>query len=135
MSRLTSLIKTEPALFTSAAQALLGVIAAFGVGFTADQTAGILAVTAAALAAVTAAVTRPVNPAAFSGLVTAAGVLIAAYGIHLNADLIGSINFLLSTVFAFLGTRAQVTPVAKLREQGAHAGTQAVPAAAEPGRM
>lgn len=122
MSRLLSLIKTEPALFSGAAQAVLGIIAAFGIGFTADQTAGILAVTGALLGAVTAAVTRPVSPAAFSGLVTAAAVLVTAYGVHLPAGAVGSVNLLVSTGFALLGARPQVTPVAKL-----HPGTRPVP--------
>lgn len=132
MARLLNLVKTEPALFTSAVQALLGIIAASGIDFTADQTAGILAVTAALLAAVTAAVTRPVTPAAFTGLVTAAAVLIAAYGVHLNAELVGSVNFLITTGFAFFGVRSQVSPVATLRKQ---AQTVPVPVTPEPRGM
>lgn len=119
--KLLNLIRTEPALFTSTMQAVLGIVAAFGIGFTADQTAGILAVTAALLAAVTAAVTRPVHPAAFTGLVTAAAVLVAAYGIHLPANLVGSVNFLLTTGFAMFGVRPQVTPVATLKAKAAAA--------------
>lgn len=115
MSRWISLVKTEPALFTNAVQAVIGIVAAFGIGFTPDQVAGFLAATAAVLTAVTAAATRPVQVSAFTGLVTATGVLVAAYGIHLNTGIVGSVNFLLTALFGLL-TRAQVTPVASLRK-------------------
>lgn len=45
-------IRTEPVLVTALVQAVIGLIVAFGVGLTGEQTAAILAVTAAALALV-----------------------------------------------------------------------------------
>lgn len=131
-SRLLSLFRTEPALFTNAAQAAIGIIAAFGISFTAGQSAAVLAVTAALLAAVTAAYARPVTPSAFTGLVTAAGVLVAAYGVHFPADLVGGVNLLIATVFAML-TRANVTPVVTLKKMAAAA--ELVPLTASVGQV
>lgn len=118
LGRLANLFRTEPAIFTNAVQAVIGIVAAFGIGFTADQTAAILAVTGALLAVVTAILVRDVTPAVFTGLVTAAGVLVAAYGIHLSADLVGSLNLLITSLFAML-TRMQVTPVVTLKRRQA----------------
>lgn len=126
---LLSLVKTEPALIASAVQALLGVIVAFGGALTSGQVAAILAVSAAILTAVTAAATRPLQVAAFTGLVTAAGVLVASFGVHLGSGEVAAVNFLITAVFALL-TRAQVTPVATLnaaKPQPARAPTQPVP--------
>lgn len=45
-------IRSEPVLVTGLVQAVIGLIVAFGVGLTGEQTAAILAVTAAVLALV-----------------------------------------------------------------------------------
>lgn len=47
------MFKREPVLWMAVVQALLGVVVAFGVGLSADQTAAIMAATAAVLALVT----------------------------------------------------------------------------------
>jgi hypothetical protein len=52
-------IRTEPALVAAVVQAVLGLVVAFGLDLTGEQTAGILAVTTAVLALV---VRRNVTP-------------------------------------------------------------------------
>jgi hypothetical protein len=121
-AKILNLIRNEPALLTSTAQAVLGIIVAFGIGLTADQTGAILAVWAAALAAVTAAYARPVGVSAFTGLVTAAAVLIASFGFHVSADVVGSVNFLITAVCALLA-RGQLTTLVTLRKRQVAAAT------------
>jgi hypothetical protein len=66
--------KREPVLWMAAVQAVLGLIVAFGVGLTADQTAAIMAASAAVLALVTRTqVTPNAAIAAAQSAVTAPG--------------------------------------------------------------
>ncbi|WP_256727277.1 hypothetical protein [Streptomyces acidiscabies] len=65
----------------------------------------------------TAAITRPVAPSAFTGLVSAGVALLAAYGLNVSAETVGSLN---ACVLAVLGliTRGQVSPTAAVKSQG-----------------
>lgn len=60
--------------------------------------------------AITAATTRPVAPGLFAGLIAAVGALLAEYGIHVSAELMAALAFLVVSGFALFGVRNQVTP-------------------------
>ena len=115
MSRFIQLVKTEPALFTGAVQAVLALIAGTGLNLTAAQSGAVLAATTAVLALIAAAATRPFQVSALTGVVTVAGTLAVAFGVK-NADpgLVASVNGVIVAAFAFFGIRPQVTPVASL---------------------
>lgn len=105
----------EPTLYIQALSAMLGVFVTFGVdGLSATQAAAIVAVLSAVLAAVNAAMVRPVAPAAFTGLVTAVAVLVAAYGLEVSQETVGAVQVAVVGVLALL-TRNQVTPAADPR--------------------
>lgn len=105
----------EPTLYIQALSAMLGVFVTFGVdGLSATQAAAIVAVLSAVLAAVNAAMVRPVAPAAFTGLVTAVAVLVAAYGMEVSQETVGAVQVAVVGVLALL-TRNQVTPAADPR--------------------
>ena len=100
----------EPTLYIQAISALLGVAVTFGIdGLSAEQSAAIIAVLSAVLAAVNATMVRPVAPAAFTGLVTAVAVLVAAYGLDVSQETVGAVQVAVVGVLALL-TRNQVTP-------------------------
>ncbi|GLY21711.1 hypothetical protein [Micromonospora sp. NBRC 101691] len=102
----------EPTLYIQAISALLGVFVTFGLpGLSATQAAAIVAVLSAVLAAVNAAMVRPVAPAAFTGLVTALAVLVAAYGLDVSQETVGAVQVAVVGVLALL-TRTQVSPSA-----------------------
>jgi hypothetical protein len=73
------------------------------------------AIIALATAIVTAAVTRPVAPALFVGVLTAAVAVIGQYGIHLSDSAVGALTALLLAALAVIGVRPQVTPTTARR--------------------
>ncbi|MEV1331112.1 hypothetical protein AB0J20_16220 [Micromonospora costi] len=106
----------EPTLWIQAIAALLGVFVTFGLpGLSATQAAAIVAALTAAAAAVNAALVRPVAPAAFTGLVTAVAVLVAAYGLNVSQETVGAVQVAVVGFLALL-TRNQVTPAADPRQ-------------------
>jgi hypothetical protein len=107
----TTLFGREPALVLGVLSAGLSLLVTFQFGLTGEQAGAIVAVISAAFAAATAFVTRPVAPAAFTGLVTAAAALLAAYGLNVAPETIGAINFFVLAVLGLL-TRGQVSPAA-----------------------
>lgn len=133
LSRIWTFLKTEPVLVTNAVQAALGVVVAFGIGLTADQTGAILGACGAVLTVIAAVSVRPLQVSAFTGLVTAAAALALSFGVHLPAGGVASANLLVAAVLA-VATRAQVTPVAKLPKP-APVPPAADPAPQEPGRV
>jgi hypothetical protein len=80
-----------------------------------DQLPLVVAVVNAVVSAVVAWRVRPVEPAVLVGLVTAAGALLAGYGVDLPPALIGTVNALLVPALLGLVTRAQQTPVGAVR--------------------
>lgn len=115
MSRLLELARTEPAAVTAIVQALIGLVVQFGFTLTAAETGSLLAATTAGLAVIAAAATRPFQVSALTGLLTALGTLLLAFGVpHVQAGMVTAVNAVVVGAFAFLGTRPQVTPVAKL---------------------
>lgn len=106
----------EPTLVIQAVSALLGVVVTFGMdGLSATQAAAIVAALTAVTAAINAALVRPVAPAAFTGLVTAVAVLVAAYGLEVSQETVGAVQVAVVGVLALL-TRTQVTPAADPRQ-------------------
>ncbi|MEU5946325.1 hypothetical protein ABZ793_12275 [Micromonospora sp. NPDC047465] len=106
----------EPTLYIQALSALLGVFVTFGLpGLSATQAAAIVAALTAVTTAVNAAMVRPVAPAAFTGVVTALAVLVAAYGLEVSQETVGAVQVAVVGVLALL-TRTQVTPTADPRQ-------------------
>ena len=105
----------EPTLYLQALSALLGIGVALGLPqLSATQAALIVAAVSAILGAINGAITRPVAPAAFTGLVGAVAALVAAYGFEVPQEVVGAVQAAVVTVLALL-TRVQVTPAADPR--------------------
>jgi len=105
-----TLFGREPALYIAAIAAILGIAVTLGIdGLSATQAAAIVAVLNAAAAVWTAMLVRPIAPAAFTGLVSAAAALLAAYGLDVSQETVGAINGAVLAVLALL-TRGQVSP-------------------------
>lgn len=105
----------EPTLILSAISGALGVLVAFGLhGLSAEQAALIIAVVSAVFGVLNAIVVRPFAPAAFTGLVAAAGALLAAYGFNVSQEVVGAVQVALLAVLA-LFVRVQSTPTADPR--------------------
>lgn len=103
----------EPALWVSAVSAALSLAVTLGVGLTADQAGAWSAVISGVFAVVTAILTRPIAPAAFTGLVAVAADLLSTYHFNVSPGAVAAVN---ATVLAILGllTRGQVSPAAIL---------------------
>jgi hypothetical protein len=114
MIKLITLVKTEPALFTAAVQALLSVLVATGLSLTAGESGAILAVTTAVLALATAIATRPFQVSALTGFLTAVFTLALAFGVHgIQPGLVAAVNGAVVAIAALI-VRVHVTPVASL---------------------
>lgn len=100
---------TEPALIIGAISAALSLVVTLGIGLTTDQAGAWVAVISAVFAVVTAVATRPIAPAAFTGLVTVAAALLGAYHFHVAPGTVVAVNGLVIAVLAVV-TRGQVSP-------------------------
>lgn len=98
----------EPALVISGVGAVLTVLAALNLSWLSAGAAA--AITSLVSAGVVAATTRPLAPALFTGLVSAAAALFAQYGLHLEDKLIAAISAAVLVGFALFGIRPQVSP-------------------------
>lgn len=103
------LFGTEPALIVGAVSAALSVVVTLGIGLSTDQAGAWTAIISGVFAVVTAVTTRPVAPAAFTGLVTVAAALLGAYHFHVAPGTVVAINGLVIAVLAVV-TRGQVSP-------------------------
>jgi len=116
MSRIVSIAKNEPAAVVAVVQTLIALLVQFGFTLTPAETGGILAATAAALGLIAAIATRPFVPAAATGLLTALGTVLVAFGVpHVSSGMVSGLNALILAVFALAAVRPQVTPVATLK--------------------
>jgi len=107
------LISLEPVLSASTVQAVLALVIAVGVHLSAAVTGGIEAVAAALLALIIAASVDKVTPALWTGLVTALGTLLIAFGVHhVSAGEVSAVNAVLVIILASL-LREKVTPLAR----------------------
>lgn len=105
-------ITGEPALIFSVLSSAVGLLVTLNIGLTAEQGGLWVAVIAAVFATGTALVTRPVAPAAFSGLVTAVAALLLGYHFHVDPATVGMVNALLTSVM-MLVVRGHVSPVSR----------------------
>ncbi|MFG2412263.1 hypothetical protein [Streptomyces goshikiensis] len=103
------ILNREPAVVIGVVSAVLSLIVTFNIGLTSLQAGATVAVISAGSAAVTAARTRPVAPAAFTGLITAGVALLAAWHFQVAPATVGSLNAVVLAVLVFL-TRGQVSP-------------------------
>ena len=116
MSRIVSIAKNEPAAVVAVVQTLIALLVQFGFTLTPAETGGILAATSAALGLIAAIATRPFVPAAATGLLTALGTVLVAFGVpHVSSGMVSGLNALILAVFALAAVRPQVTPVATLK--------------------
>lgn len=102
----------EPALITGVLSAALSLVVTLGIGLSADQAGAWVAVITAAFAVATAVMTRPIAPAAFTGLVTVVAVLLAAYHFDVSGGTVAAVNGTVLAVLTLL-TRGQVSPATK----------------------
>jgi hypothetical protein len=110
--------RTEWALVSGVIAAALQLVVGFGLPWlTNDEAAWINAVIAAVAAVVFGWKVRPVSPALFTGLVTAAAGLVAAYGLHVGQGTVAAVNALVLAVVALIA-RGQVTPTSALYSSG-----------------
>lgn len=100
----------EPALVLAVINAALGLAVTLGTGMTSDQAGGWVALISGVFAAITAILTRPIAPAAFTGLVTVTAALLSTYHFHVEPGTVGAINTLILACLAVL-TRGQVSPI------------------------
>jgi ABC-type dipeptide/oligopeptide/nickel transport system permease subunit len=103
------LFGTEPALIVGAISAALSLVVTLGVGLSADQAGAWTAVISGVFAVVTAVLTRPIAPAAFTGLVAVVADLLAAYHFNVSAGTVAAVNTVVIAVLALV-TRGQVSP-------------------------
>lgn len=107
----------EPTIWLQLISGALGVIVAIGdgghpiFGLTATTAGLVMAVIAAIFGAINAALVRPVAPAAFQAVLTAAFPLLVAYGVHVAPSLLAALQTLLLAIVVML-TRGSVTPTA-----------------------
>lgn len=103
------LFGSEPALIIGVISAALSLVVTLGVGLTTDQAGAIVAVISGVFAVVTAIATRPIAPAAFTGLVTVSAALLSAYHFNVAPGTVAAINTVVIAVLALV-TRGQVSP-------------------------
>jgi hypothetical protein len=104
-----TLFGVEPALILGVLSAALSLVVTLGVGLSADQAGAWTAVISGVFAVITAAVTRPVAPAAFTGLVAVVASLLAAYHYNVSAGTVAAVNALVVAGLTLI-TRGQVSP-------------------------
>ncbi|MGW9437925.1 hypothetical protein [Streptomyces sp. NPDC055607] len=101
----------EPVVILNTLAAVLGLVVSLGITSLTDAQAGaIVGVATAVLGGIAAAMTRPVAPQAFTAIVGAGAVLVAAFGYEVSQETVGAINTVVLTVLTLL-TRVQVSPV------------------------
>jgi hypothetical protein len=109
IARLLYLCRREPALLIDAAETLLLMLVAFGLGLSGDQQSYIVAAVVAGLGLVKAVSVKPFAVAALTDFGRALLVVFASFGIGLTADQIAvAVTFL--GLITTLIMRAQVDP-------------------------
>lgn len=109
-----NLIKTEPALFSGLAQAVIALAIGLGVHLTSAQEGSLLAVTTAVIGLVAAIATRPFQVSALTALTGALVTLLVAYGVHgVQPSIVATLNAAIVAIAALI-VRLHVTPVASL---------------------
>jgi hypothetical protein len=102
------LLGREPALWIALVGAVLTTLAGLGLpGLNPGQASALVAFLTAVLMAVT---TRPVAPAVFTGLVSAAVALFLEYGVTVPEGVTAGLTAITLAALALFGVRPQVTP-------------------------
>ncbi|GAA4799486.1 hypothetical protein [Streptomyces ziwulingensis] len=100
----------EPVAVLNTLSAALGFVVSLGVTpLTAETSAAIVAFVTALLGGIAAARTRPIAPQAFTTVVAAGAVLVAAFGFEVSQATVGAVNGVVLAALTLL-TRVQVTP-------------------------
>lgn len=114
------LLKFEPVFAAGTVQAVLALVVALGFHLSAAVTGSIEAVAAAVLALLVAASVDKITPALFTGLLTAVGTLLIAFGVHhITSGEVSAANALLAIILASL-LREKVTPAAAIQVAPRH---------------
>ena len=116
LSKLISVLRTEPSVVMYGLNALLTALVAFGAHASPGQTAAVTTIATAVITIVTAASTRPVAVPLITGAVATIATAAAAFGLHLTSAQIGAAVPLLTVVLSLI-LRQAVTPVATLAAQ------------------
>jgi len=104
----------EPTAWLQMLSAVLGFLVTFGWDvLTARQAGLIVALVSAVLATINALLVRPWMPTIFAGVITAGAALLAAYGLELNQEMVGTVQMLTVAVMGLV-IRSQVTPASVL---------------------
>lgn len=99
----------EPALVIGFIGAVLTALAGFNLDILTPG--AVTAIVALLTSAVTAWATRPIAPALFTGVLTAAVALVAEYGLHVSGDLVTGLSAVILAGFALFAVRPQVSPL------------------------
>ncbi|MGH3745821.1 MAG: hypothetical protein ACRDT8_00295 [Micromonosporaceae bacterium] len=105
-------ILREPALVLGTVASVLSLVVAMGGPVDEAQAPLIIAAINALFGVAAAFATRPVQPAVFVGLVTAAAALLAGYGVEVPGDVVAAVNGVVMAVVPLL-TRMQVSPASE----------------------
>lgn len=98
----------EPALVLGVVSAALSLLVSSG-GMDKEMAVALIAAITGAFQAIAAWATRPIAPAVFTGLVTVAADLLAAFHYDLSTEVVAGLNGFALAVLMFI-TRGQVTP-------------------------
>ncbi|MFE7461707.1 hypothetical protein ACWFMI_23335 [Nocardiopsis terrae] len=109
-----TLFGREPVEWLAVIQSVLLVGVTLGVPWLPEGAVpAIVAFLGALFGAYQAVLVRPLAPAAFTGVVTTLAPLVAAYGLHLDPELVAAINALIVAALTH-PTRGQVSPKDKV---------------------
>jgi hypothetical protein len=100
----------EPAVVLGVISATLSLVVTLGIGMTSVQAGWCVDAISAVFAAITAWRTRPIAPAAFTGLVTVAASLLGAYHFNVAPETVGAINGIILAAL-LIPARGQISPV------------------------
>jgi hypothetical protein len=105
----------EPVFTATTVQAVLALVLSAGVHVSPGVAGGVEAVAAAVLALISAAAVDKWQPAVITGLLTAVGTLLVAFGVpHVTGGEVSAVNAVVAIVMGSL-LREKVTPVAAAR--------------------
>ena len=98
-----NLVKVETVFKAGTVQAVVALVFAFGINLSAEVTGVIEGGAAAALGLLTATVVEKVSPILYTGLLTAAGTLVVAFGVpNVSSGAVTAVYALLAIVMASL---------------------------------
>lgn len=108
----------EPALWLAVLQGFLAVVVGFQWdALNAEQAALWLAATNALIMVVMAWATRPIAPTIFTNAFSIIATLLAAYGLNLGQEMVGSINLAIMAVVVLIA-RGEISPTPYARQTG-----------------